>query len=156
MIHKVGIILKSNQQQLPVAFDMYKNKTWTEANKFRHQASSVETDIEFIGVWWVPPHFQSSCIFIIFISTFNINRDTVDSVGISGHCFPFVASNKIVKTFRHAVALDEHRVKFNAHLWQKEADKKKDDPTLEHSIERARMQETDVLEVWFAGVHCGE
>ena len=39
--------------------------------------------------------------------------------------------------FRHALALDEHRVKYIPYYWTK-------DPEV-----------TDVKEVFFAGVHCG-
>jgi len=30
---------------------------------------------------------------------------------------PFTSSNRSVKTFRHALALDEHRAKFKANVW---------------------------------------
>jgi uncharacterized protein (DUF2235 family) len=47
------------------------------------------------------------------------SRDTVNSVGIIPHRLPFTASNTIVRTFRHAVALDERRSKFKANLWNR-------------------------------------
>ncbi|KAG6812472.1 hypothetical protein H0H87_009783, partial [Tephrocybe sp. NHM501043] len=43
--------------------------------------------------------------------------DTVNSVGLIPHRLPFTTSNTIVRTFRHAIALDERRVKFKANLW---------------------------------------
>ena len=46
-------------------------------------------------------------------------RDTVDSVGIIPKRLPFTTSNTIVRTFRHAVALDERRSKFKANLWNR-------------------------------------
>jgi uncharacterized protein (DUF2235 family) len=46
-------------------------------------------------------------------------RDTVDSVGLVPKRLPFTSSNTIVKTFRHAVALDERRAKFKANLWNR-------------------------------------
>src|SRR4051812_17083954 len=46
-------------------------------------------------------------------------RDTVTSVGIIPHRLPFTTSNTVVRTFRHAVALDEHRAKFQANLWNR-------------------------------------
>lgn len=46
-------------------------------------------------------------------------RDTVDSVGIIPRRLPFTTSNTIVRTFRHAVALDERRAKFKANLWNR-------------------------------------
>jgi uncharacterized protein (DUF2235 family) len=47
------------------------------------------------------------------------NRDTVDSVGIIPKRLPFTTSNTIVRTFRHAVSLDERRAKFKANLWNR-------------------------------------
>lgn len=48
-----------------------------------------------------------------------IQRDTVDSVGILPRHVPFTKNNTCVKTFRHAISLDEHRVKFKANLFDK-------------------------------------
>jgi hypothetical protein len=45
------------------------------------------------------------------------DRDTVSSVGLIPRRLPFTTSNTIVRTFRHAVALDEHRAKFKPSLW---------------------------------------
>jgi uncharacterized protein (DUF2235 family) len=45
--------------------------------------------IEFVGVW-----------------------DTVASVGLVPRYLPFAHTNNAIRFFRHAVALDEHRVKF--------------------------------------------
>ncbi|KAG6864997.1 hypothetical protein C0991_005732 [Blastosporella zonata] len=47
------------------------------------------------------------------------NRDTVDSVGLIPRRLPFSTSNTIVRTFRHAVSLDERRAKFKANLWNR-------------------------------------
>jgi uncharacterized protein (DUF2235 family) len=46
-------------------------------------------------------------------------RDTVDSVGIIPRRLPFSMSNTIVRTFRHAIALDERRAKFKPSFWAK-------------------------------------
>lgn len=54
-----------------------------------------------------------------------ITRDTVDSVGIIPKRLPFTTSNTIIRTFRHAVSLDERRVKFKANLWNRPTDKEK-------------------------------
>ena len=51
-----------------------------------------------------------------------IDRDTVYSVGILPKGRPYTAFNPIVRTFRHAVSLDERRAKFRQNLWK---DKKK-------------------------------
>ena len=52
-------------------------------------------------------------------------RDTVDAVGIIPKRLPFSTSNTIVKTFRHAVALDERRAKFKANLWNRPTEEEK-------------------------------
>ena len=45
-------------------------------------------------------------------------RDTVNSVGYwTTKLLPFTAYNPMVRTFRHAVALDERRAKFRTNLW---------------------------------------
>ena len=47
-------------------------------------------------------------------------RDTVDSVGLVPKSLPFTTSNTIVRTFRHALSLDERRVKYKANLWNRQ------------------------------------
>ncbi|KAF8224463.1 hypothetical protein L208DRAFT_1311097 [Tricholoma matsutake] len=97
MIHKVGLLPADNFQQVPFAYKMYTRDDvvgWQQSTAFR-QAFSVKVDIEFIGVW-----------------------DTVDSVGIIPKRLPFTTSNTIVRTFRHAVSLDERRAKFQVNLWK--------------------------------------
>lgn len=61
------------------------------------------------------------------------------SVGIPEKHFPFTASCPSVRTFRHALSLDERRVKFKA----------------DHH-DASGLHKTDVKEVWFAGCHAGE
>lgn len=50
-------------------------------------------------------------------------RDTVNSVGIISRHLPFTQSNTAVKTFRHAVSLDERRAKFKANLYHRSSEK---------------------------------
>lgn len=47
------------------------------------------------------------------------HRDTVDSVGLIPRHVPFTKYNACVKTFRHAISLDERRVKFKANMYDK-------------------------------------
>ena len=56
---------------------------------------------------------------IIHQTSSNFYRDTVDSVGLIPKRLPFTTSNTIVRTFRHAVSLDERRAKFKANLWNR-------------------------------------
>ncbi|KAJ7160341.1 hypothetical protein C8R46DRAFT_905851 [Mycena filopes] len=96
MIHKVGLLPVDNHQQVPFAYRMYTRADatgWAQSNAFK-KAFSNDVHIDFIGVW-----------------------DTVDSVGLIPKRLPFTTSNTIVRTFRHAVSLDERRSKFKANLW---------------------------------------
>ncbi|KAI3606442.1 hypothetical protein WG66_009550 [Moniliophthora roreri] len=105
MIHKVGILPACNHQQVPFAYKMYAedNDKYSDKAKAFKKAFSTNVDIEFIGVW-----------------------DTVDSVGLIPRTLPFTGSNHIVRTFRHAVALDERRAKFKAKMYWGD-DKDEDD-----------------------------
>ncbi|KAJ6500953.1 hypothetical protein C8R45DRAFT_820393 [Mycena sanguinolenta] len=154
MLHKVGLLPADNHQQVPFAYKMYTNDTevgWAQSNAFK-KAFSIDVDIEFVGVW-----------------------ETVNSVGIFPRRLPFTTSNTIVRTFRHAVSLDERRAKFKANLWNRPnkqvetfgtSDQKAPQPKhshppkkmsrvqMEHRYSRDRTQATDIDEVWFAGCHC--
>ncbi|HUX82706.1 MAG TPA: DUF2235 domain-containing protein [Halothiobacillus sp.] len=63
--------------------------------------------------------------------------DTVSSVGSIYNPFklPFTRWNPSVRTVRHAISIDEHRKFFRTNLWS------------------SSPQDTDVKQVWFAGVH---
>ncbi|KAF8879289.1 hypothetical protein BD779DRAFT_1447039 [Infundibulicybe gibba] len=151
MIHKVGLLPACNHQQVPFAYKMFTRTDevgWQQSNSFK-KAFSIDVDIEFIGVW-----------------------DTVNSVGLIPKRLPFTTSNSSVKTFRHALALDERRAKFKANHWNKPDDKeqtlsitdkkpKKPRPHREHSLKAMEKKyqkdanaPTDIEEVWFAGCHC--
>jgi uncharacterized protein (DUF2235 family) len=98
MLHKVGLLPAGNFQQVPFAYKIYSQADetgWKQSSAFK-SSFSIDVDIEFIGVW-----------------------DTVNSVGLIPRCLPFTTSNTIVRTFRHALSLDEHRVKFKANLWNR-------------------------------------
>ncbi|KAF8190874.1 hypothetical protein BJ912DRAFT_965013 [Pholiota molesta] len=155
MIHKVGLLPACNHQQVPFAYKMYTNATeegWKQSNAFK-KAFSVDVPIEFVGVW-----------------------DTVNSVGLIPRRLPFTTSNTIVRTFRHAVALDERRAKFKANLWNRPTAKettlgvdgqkpekkhKEHKPNKKNSLKAMERQysgssdtPTDIEEVWFSGCHC--
>ncbi|KAF9477867.1 hypothetical protein BDN70DRAFT_913930 [Pholiota conissans] len=155
MIHKVGLLPACNHQQVPFAYKMYTDVTelgWKQSNAFK-KAFSVDVPIEFVGVW-----------------------DTVNSVGLIPRRLPFTTSNTIVRTFRHAIALDERRAKFKANLWNRPTAKeatlgvdgqkpekkhKEHKPNKPMKLKKMEKQysissdePTDIEEVWFAGCHC--
>ncbi|KAL4257995.1 hypothetical protein AB1N83_013594 [Pleurotus pulmonarius] len=130
MIARVGLIYSGNTTQLPDVFKLYmstterqKTKKYTEAMElcetFKSAFSWPNVKVHFVGVW-----------------------DTVSSIGITrGASFPEAVHGMAhVCHFRHALALDERRVKF----WPEHA-------SLEESIRTS--SEGDVKEVWFAGCH---
>ena len=72
-------------------------------------------------------------------------RDTVDSVGFIPKRLPFTTSNNIVRTFRHAVSLDERRSKFKMDLWSTatEDEQKLSNQKPEHFQELQKQHEED-------------
>ncbi|KAI0642187.1 hypothetical protein C8Q79DRAFT_1013487 [Trametes meyenii] len=98
MLHKVGLLPTDNHQQVPFAYKMYSRTDdlgWKQSTVFK-KAFSVDVNIDFIGVW-----------------------DTVCSVGIIPRRLPFTASNTAIRTFRHALSLDERRAKFRANHYHR-------------------------------------
>jgi len=60
----------------------------------------------------------SFTIIIPFVNSEHVpHRDTVDSVGLIPRRLPFTTSNTIIRTFRQALSLDEHRANFKANVW---------------------------------------
>jgi len=99
MLHKIGLLPKDNPEQLPLAYRLY-NREDEEgielAAGFKHTFCR-DVMIEFVGVW-----------------------DTVASVGLlTSRTLPFTTTNTTIKTFRHALSLDEHRAKFRPNLYHR-------------------------------------
>ncbi|KAH9480717.1 hypothetical protein JR316_0007317 [Psilocybe cubensis] len=101
LLYKVGLLPRDNQAQVPFAYKMYK-RTDPEGIQLCagfKQTYCQDVTIEFMGVW-----------------------ETVASVGvIMGRTLPFTNSNSAIKTFRHALALDEHRAKFRPNYYHRPA-----------------------------------
>ncbi|KAG8909744.1 hypothetical protein FRC01_006749, partial [Tulasnella sp. 417] len=94
----VGLLPKSNGEHVAFAYEKYLDDTpWGKkaAQGFKRTFSTT-VPIEFVGVW-----------------------DTVASVGWTFKHLPFTDSNTIVQRFRHALALDEHRVEFMPNLFHR-------------------------------------
>ncbi|KAJ7631645.1 hypothetical protein DFH06DRAFT_1223719 [Mycena polygramma] len=153
MLHKVGLLPKCNHQQVPFAYKMYSREDevgWKQSTAFK-KAFSIDVDIELVGVW-----------------------DTVSSVGFVPRRLPFTRSNDNVRYFRHALALDEHRARFQPNFWNRPtpedlqlgvqagempksrhiSHKKKSLNDLEKQYTKGGQYLTHVEEVWFAGCHC--
>jgi uncharacterized protein (DUF2235 family) len=84
---KCGLIPKDNREQVHFAYELYKREDVAGialAARFR-EGFARHVAVEFVGVW-----------------------DTVASVGIlRDTTLPFTDTNRGIKTFRHALALDE-------------------------------------------------
>ena len=110
-------------------------------------------------------------------------RDTVQSTGLIPRYLPFSNSNHAILHFRHALSLDERRVKFipsfctvgrpkhegdddfskndkvvhenGHHNGPHGIERREDSEGYERGVNALTGSETDVKEVFFAGVHCG-
>jgi len=161
MLHKVGLLTRGNEEQVPFAFKMYQceNRTgWDMSDGFKHTFCN-EVEVDFLGVW-----------------------ETVASVGLfSSKDLPFTSSDHHIRVFRHAISLDERRCKFKANQWQepyappnsnapggakpgsmppkRESIKPCPQYTIVPgqsrvaSMDMDNYHKTDVEEVWFAGGH---
>ncbi|KAG8974052.1 hypothetical protein FRC05_007968 [Tulasnella sp. 425] len=100
MLSKVGLLLPDNDQMVASAYERYldTSPSGTDLAKKFKKAFSIHCHIEFLGVW-----------------------DTVASVGIiTSKNLPLTANNKLIKTFRQALALDERRTKFRPNPWHEQ------------------------------------
>ncbi|KAF8958363.1 hypothetical protein BDZ97DRAFT_63466 [Flammula alnicola] len=137
MISKVGLLPLDKKVKAKSAFESYEKKGaegWAHSVAFKRQWESRNVIIEFVGVW-----------------------DTVNSVGmITAKTLPFTATNQVVKTMRHAVALDERRARFRTNMWNSPIINEKNlAATANWVTDPTQVKvETDVDQVWFAGCHC--
>ncbi|THH21235.1 hypothetical protein EW146_g311 [Bondarzewia mesenterica] len=154
MIGKVGLLYPGNIEQIPFAYEQYVKGSST----FRTPVLR-EAPVHFVGAWYS-------------------ERDTVSSIGpFSRISLPFASFSDNVKFYRHALALDEHRVRFVAEyldertgMEELQAEKKlrsvqsdqtsgeSDDALPSHSSIHQMRRPTDgskpkIKEVWFVGSH---
>jgi uncharacterized protein (DUF2235 family) len=165
MLYKIGVLPKHNTEMIPFAYKLF-NRTddvGIELSIGFKKTFCQDVKIEFVGVW-----------------------DTVSSVGIiSGRTLPFVNSNKAIRTFRQALALDERRARFRANYYHypapnvrastfdvaqlshhdlplpfrnrrvTEPEDHKPSPIFAKQAETRSMVRTSIKEVWFSGCHSG-
>ena len=77
-------------------------------------------------------------------------RETVQSVGLISKHLPFCNSNNAILHFRHALGLDERRVKYIPSLYFDEEPENGGDEIRTNDSTGPKVEE-----VFFAGVHCG-
>ncbi|ODR93945.1 hypothetical protein AUC70_10075 [Methyloceanibacter stevinii] len=114
LIAKCGLLNTGNDNLVPYASKMFRYEMRPEIYRGFRKAFSRRCSIHFLGLW-----------------------DTVKSVGwvYDPVSLPFTTNNAIVKTVRHAIAIDERRAFFRQHLWGK------------------GRSFQDIKQVWFAGTH---
>lgn len=129
MIGRVGLLTSDAliADKLPEAVDRYrarrgKGRAWGSSNAEFIRDNCHSPDIAFLGVF-----------------------DTVGALGVPGplgrrHRFHNVSLSESVLCARHALAIDERRIKFEPSLWEKDASLGMD-------------QATRVKQVWFEGAH---
>lgn len=154
MVSKVGLLSMGNEEMVPFAYKVYQDyvmdlpqskdyiknfkKTFCrdEHDGTEHNENEVGIKAHFLGLF-----------------------DTVNSVGTFD--IPFTKTAKLsgvsgtAEHIRHAVAIDERRVKFKAALLQQEEVHPGEDVDKIHSgeeIDEVHPKE-DIDEVWFAGNH---
>jgi uncharacterized protein (DUF2235 family) len=114
LIAKCGLLNKGNDNLVPYATKMFRSEKRPRIYRGFRKAFSRRCTIRFLGLW-----------------------DTVKSVGwvYDPISFQFTANNPIVRTVRHALAIDERRTFFRQNLWGK------------------GRSFQDIKQVWFAGDH---
>jgi uncharacterized protein (DUF2235 family) len=163
MLHRVGLLARSNDEQVPFAYHMYAKESSEACAGFK-RAFCNAVEVDFLGVW-----------------------ETVSSVGLlTARDLPFTDSAQFIRVFRvsnimirvishlyigpdeqaqHAVSLDERRCKFKANLCELVCEGCEQirrhrgtmtpvSPPTDGPPECGKAH-TDVEEVWFAGGHEG-
>ncbi|KAF8517054.1 hypothetical protein BU17DRAFT_50258 [Hysterangium stoloniferum] len=127
MIDKVGLIYKGNEEQIPFAYELYadpRSDPLNLAKRFKDTFSKKGVRVHFIGVW-----------------------DTVSSIGIvRGPNLPGTVKLDHTCYFRHALALDERRVKFLPEYACGGV-------MVDESKSQQRQKIPHIKEVWFPGTH---
>jgi uncharacterized protein (DUF2235 family) len=136
LLKMYGLIRKGNEALVPYAIRMMNAIDRADENKKNEQDAVhqyFELALGFRETLSVEckPHFVGVW-------------DTVNSVGWVENPLrlPYIANNPDIKIGRHAISIDERRAFFRNHLWRRPLK------------EDAAWGPQDVLQVWFAGVHC--
>lgn len=101
MLHKVGLLERGADNQIPYAFRIFRGKTNFEVAGGYKKTFCRPCPVHFAGVW-----------------------DTVSTVGwvYNPVTFPFTAHNPSIGAFRHAISIDERRTHFRTNLFHPTGD----------------------------------
>lgn len=137
-IHLIGLLRPENTNLAANALTAYKSTSqkndFSLARSFRRMCDTRHATIHFVGVWdtvasWIVPR---------------PDRFYLPSLGT----LPFTRNNPSVRTFRHAISIDERRRMFRLNEWEA--------GQIFEPVPFANPPSTekqDVLEMAFAGVH---
>jgi hypothetical protein len=140
MISHVGLLSMGNEEMVPFAYTVYQNY---EMGKYKAKSYMITFRRTFCRDYQPPGHSHAeneAGIKVHFLGLF----DTVNSVGTLD--IPWTQTFKVAKVHgtadhvRHAVAIDERRVKFKAALLAQESSP-------------PELRREDIKEVWFPGNH---
>ena len=136
LIHMIGLLRPEQLNMCGYAMVAYKKASEQDdlsiAWHFARVSAARRAPIHFVGVW-----------------------DTVASVIVprwdrlipSLETLPYTEQNPSVRTFRHALAIDERRRMFRASRW------KPGQKFVENPFSTRAKLDQDAVEMWFAGVH---
>ncbi|KAJ8521780.1 hypothetical protein ONZ45_g1557 [Pleurotus djamor] len=149
MIHRVGLLHKGNKSQIPFAYELYASVTEREE---RQMEVSDETQTVDDRETFLCKQFKASLCHTDVKVHFVGAWDTVSSIGVlKGKSLPETVSGMgHVCAFRHALALDERRVKFQPEYVN---GGQGPEPKGKNGQNQQRKTNGDVKEVWFAGSH---
>ncbi|KAE9384653.1 WD40 repeat-like protein [Gymnopus androsaceus JB14] len=163
MIEKVGLIHKGNEAQIPFAYELYARST-----DYQPETEPEEDSLEYMP-WRFKTTFSRPDVRVHFVGAW----DTVSSVGFVRPTkgLPLTTSGMThVCYFRHALALDERRVKFlpeyvsGGESLCSNTSEANDTPDLEDlsvggdsSLDSSERSSSSIRpptkEVWFPGTH---
>ncbi|KAJ7140723.1 hypothetical protein C8R44DRAFT_585502, partial [Mycena epipterygia] len=149
MIATVGLVYPGNQRLIPFAYELYVN---------RYKGKEIIDGADVLCGHFKTTFARPEDIRVHFVGAW----DTVSSVGIfRRQPLPLTDSAEHVCYFRHALAIDERRVRFLPEYVNRvhprmrgKGDHKQTDKLLEQPKTKANAEiDNKIKEVWFAGSH---
>jgi uncharacterized protein (DUF2235 family) len=143
LLHMYGLIWPGNDPLVPYAVRMMMGIEKAREAKREKKTSAEEADDAIAKYFRLAEDFKKTMCRTNCKPYFVGVWDTVASVGWKDNPLklPFSADNPDINIGRHAIALDERRAFFRTNQWIP-------------SPELTEHGPRDLMQVWFAGVHC--
>ncbi|KAF8493850.1 hypothetical protein JB92DRAFT_3084909 [Gautieria morchelliformis] len=150
MIHKVGLVHKGNEEQIPFAYELYADEK--SVNYYPPQPKKLLQRLHLRKRPVKPTPVNMAERFKTTFSRENVRvhfiGDTVSSVGtVRNKVLPLTDETDHVCFFRHALALDERRVKYLPEYAHGDA------PQISQPTKTSSTSRPHIKEVWFPGTH---